>query len=208
MSKNKVIKATIIHSICYRTLPIPKALRYCLSFFISGLFFFIISFKSEINSYSQSILQIFASLLIMISIYSFPYFEVEKIDKYVSSFLKYIGLLILFMLHSQFWYAFCSSETINNIIIVLTAILSITEIFIIVPLINCTLKPLLFVINKISSEIKDKAKSNEESCHITYIKTFCANVSIIISFVLTMITFFTTIGGLINPSEIIDKHLK
>lgn len=200
----KIKKANIIHSICYRTLPVKTALRYSLSFFISGLIFIVVS--SRITSDNiKSLLQIFSTTLIIFGIYSFPYLEIKEIEKFFNKFLLYTALLLFFIIYSMFWFAFCSVDTSNDYILLLIIPLSILEIVIMVPFINYTIKPIIDIISKISLEIKERAKKNEESAYITYLKSFCANVSIIVSFILTLITLLTTINNIFKPFELIEK---
>lgn len=200
---SKIKKATIFHSIYFKTLQVTKALRYSLSLFISGIIF--MAFSSQINSdIIKSPLQILATILIILGIYSFPYLEIEKIDKFFNKFMLYLALFLFFLIYSMFWFALCSIDTSDKHILLFIVPLSIIEIVIMVPFINYTIKPIIDIISKISLEIKERAKKNEESAYVTYLKSFCANVSIVISFILTVITFLTTISSIINPSEIIS----
>lgn len=200
---DKIRKANIFHSIRYKTLPIKTGLRYCISLFIAGLFFIAVS--SRINSnIIQSTLQIISTFLFTVSIYLFPFLEFEKVDKFLNQFLKYIGLLLLSMVYSIFWFALCSLGT-NSYALFFVIPSSIIEIVIIVPFINFTIKPIIEIVAKISSEIKERSKNNGENPSMTYIKSFCANISVIISFILTLITFFTTINSIFHPLEMIDK---
>lgn len=210
MCKNhqKIKKATMLHSIYYRTLPIKTALRYFLSLFISGLFFLAVSLQA--NSITiQNTLQVFSSFLIIVSIYVFPFWEIEKVDKMLNSFFKYIGLLLIFIIYTILWLAFCSVDTTHGMILIFIIPMSIIEIALIFSCVNYTLKPIINIISNISSEIRKKAENNDnkENKLLTYIKTFCANVSIIISFILTVITFLTTISNIFKPFEIIEKMI-
>lgn len=202
MGKTKIKKANIIDSIRYKTLPEKTLLRYCLSFFISGLIIIIVSSK-VISSPIQNTLQVISSFLIIVGIYLFPYFEFDVIDKFLSNFLKYMGLLLITLILSPFWFELCSIETTNISVIIFVILASIIEAILLVSCINYTLKPIIGIASKISTIIKEKATENE-SIYITYLKTFSANASIIISFLLSLITLITTINGLINPEKILE----
>ena len=202
MGKPKIKKANIIDSIRYKTLPEKTLLRYCLSFFISGLIIMLVSTK-VISLPIQNALQVISSFLIIVGIYLFPYFGFDVIDKFLSNFLKYMGLLLATLITSLFWYELCSAETNNSMILIFIIPASIIEVVLLISCINCTLKPIIGIASKISTIIKEKA-TEKESIYITYLKTFSANASIIISFLLSLITLITTINSLINP-EIILK---
>ncbi len=141
---NKIKKATILHSICYKTLSIKTSLRYCISLFIAGLFFIAVS--SRINSNTIKItLQIISVALITLSIYLFSFLGFEKVDKFPIQFLKYVGLLLLFLVYSAFWFALCLVET-NDCALFLIIPFSIVEVIIIVPFINFTIKPIIEIV--------------------------------------------------------------
>lgn len=201
----KIIIANTIHSIIFKTLQFNRALRYSLSFFISGLIFLFVSFNI-ISEPIKSILQIFACLSIILCIYVLPFFDIDKIDKFISRFIRYIGLSILFMIYTILWLAFCNVDTANeNYTVFIILPMSLIEMLIMVIAINNTLKPIMYIFSQISTMLKSRAEENKERTFITYLKTLCANLSVIISFILTLITFIVTICNHINPLEWINS---
>lgn len=202
----KIKKANVIHSVFLRTLPTKKALQYCLSLFISGIFFLIVSLRAS-SITIKTTLQIFSSFLIIISIYVFPFFEIEKIDNFFHKFILYMGLLLVFIIYTLFWCALCLVDTSDIRILLFIIPTSIIEVLLTLYCVNYTLKPIINIISNISSEIRKKAENNDNKDNklLTYIKTFCANVSIIISFILTVITLLTTFSNIFKPFEIIEK---
>lgn len=63
----------------------------------------------------------------------------------------------------------------------------------------------MYIISQISIVLKKHAEENNERTFITYLKTLCADLSVIVSFILTIITFIITIYNHINPLEWADK---
>lgn len=201
----KIKKANMIHSIVFKTLQFDRALRYSLSLFISGLIFLFVSF-SIISEPIKSTLQIFACLSIILCIYLLPFFDIDKIDKFISKFIRYMILTILFIVYTIFWLAFCNVDTATEgFAIVFILPMSLIEMIIMVLAINNTLKPIMYIFSQISIMLKSRAEENKERTFITYLKTLCANLSVIISFILTLITFVVTIYSHINPLEWANK---
>lgn len=204
-NSNKIKKANVIHSIVFKTLQFDRALRYSLSLFISGLIFLFVSFSIS-SSPIKNILQIFACLSILLCIYLLPFFDVDKIDKFISKFMGYIALSIFFILYTIFWLAFCSIDTATEgFAIIFILPMSLIEMIIMVVAINSTLKPIMYIFSQISELLKRRAEENKERTIITYLKTLCANLSVIISFILTVVTFVVTIYSHINPLEWANK---
>ncbi|MBD5141957.1 MAG: hypothetical protein HDT25_11200 [Ruminococcus sp.] len=201
----KIKKANLIHSIAFKTLQFDRALRYSLSLFISGLIFLFVSFNI-ISEPIKSTLQIFACLSITLCIYLLPFFDTDKIDKFISKFICYTILSILFIVYTIFWFAFCNIDTATeDFFIIIIFIMSLIEIVSIVIVINNILKPIMYIISQISTILKKRAEENKERTFITYLKTVCANLSVIISFILTLITFVVTICNHVDPLEWINK---
>lgn len=204
-NSNKIKKANVIHSIVFKTLQFDRALRYSLSLFISGLFFLFVSFNI-ISEPIKITLQIFACLSIVLCIYLLPFFDIDKIDKFISKFIRYMMLLILFILYTFFWFAFCQIDTATaDFVIIIIFIMSLVELGSMVIAINNILKPIMYIFSQISIMLKNHAEKNKERIIITYLKTLCANLSVIISFILTLITFVVTICSHIDPLEWINK---
>lgn len=201
----KIIKANPIHSIVFKTLQFDRALRYSLSLFISGLFFLFVSFNI-ISEPIKGILQIFACLSIVLCIYLLPFFDIDKIDKFISKFIRYMAFFILFIVYTIFWLAFCNVDTTNeDFTAVFILPMSLLELVIMVIAVNNILKPIMYIFSQISIILKKRAEENKERTFITYLKTLCANLSVIISFILTVVTFVITIYSHINPLEWTNK---
>lgn len=201
----KIIKANIFHSMLFKTLPFARALRYSLSLFISGMFFFVVSF--DINSESiTEILQILSCTSIILSIYLLPFFDVDKIEKFLSKFIIYMFVSIFFVIYTLVWLAFCKIDITNRkFIVFIILLMSILELAFMVIAANNILKPIMYIISQISIVLKKHAEENNERTFITYLKTLCADLSVIVSFILTVTTFIITIYNHINPLEWADK---
>lgn len=204
----KIIKANIFHSMVFKTLPFDRALRYSLSLFISGLFFFVVSFNMNSELITE-ILQILSCFSIALCIYLLPFFNAEKIEKFFSKFILYMFFSIIFVIYTFFWLALCKIDTTNvtneKVIVAIILPISILELMFMVITANNILKPIMYIFSQISIILKKRAAENKERTLITYLKTLCANLSVIVSFILTITTFIITIYNHINPLEWIDK---
>lgn len=200
----KIKKANMIHSIVFKTLQFDRALRYSLSLFISGLIFLFVSFNI-ISEPIKNTLQMFAFFSILLCIYILPFFNAEKVEKFAQKFMQYMLFLIFFIVFTAFWIELCYIDTTNENIVLFIAPMSLVEIIIMVLIINLTLKPIMYIFSQISTMLKSRAEENEERTFITYLKTLCANLSVIISFILTIITFVVTICSHVDPLEWINK---
>ena len=202
MSKKKSVikRGNIFHSIYYRTFEVKKSLRYCLSLFISGLLFFIVSLKVDSIALTNT-LQVFASILLIFSGYIFPFWDFEKVDNFFRAFAKYLGFLYFFIIITVIWITLCFNENNSKILIIIIPI-SLVEALVMISFFNFTLKPIIEIIGKISEEIKRKSEEtnndNNENKTFTYIKTICANVSFVISFILSILTLFTTVNNFVS----------
>ena len=197
MTKKKIIKPTIFHSIAFKTLSTKTALRYSISLFLTGIIFLFVSFHLNNNS-SEHVLQIFSCFALILGIYILPFFEFDKIEKFLLRFVGYIILLIITLFVSAFWYSFCKIAVMDNLYLFLISLFSLVEFVLIVLCVNNTLNPIIEIIGKVTSTIKTNAESKSESKYLTYLKTFCANGSLIISFLISFFTLITTIQNFIN----------
>lgn len=202
MSKKEsvIIKGNFFHSIYYRTFAITTSIRYCLSLFISGLLFFIVSLKVDSMDLTN-ILQVLASALLIISGYIFPFWNFEKADNFFRAFAKYLGLLYIFIIVTVIWITLCFNENNSKILIIIVPI-TLLEAYVMIRFVNSTLKPIIEIIDRISKEIKKRVEEtnndNKENKSFTYIKTICANISFVISFILSVLTFFTTVNNILS----------
>lgn len=114
-------------------------------------------------------------------------------------FAKHIILLLFTLISTLAWINLCLIETFHSILLIVLIPISILEVILMILSINYTIKPILSIIHIISSTLSEKANSNKENIKITYIKSFCANTGIIISFILSIISFTATIKNLIEP---------
>ena len=201
----KIIKANTFHSIIFRTLQFDRALRYSLSLFVSGLFFFIFSFNIH-SDLIKEVLQILSCISIFLCIYLLPFFNADKIEKFFRKLFLYMVFSIIFIIYTFLWLAICQINTSNEKFIVTIILpMSLLELVIMVVTANNILKPIMYIFSQISIILKKRAEENKEGTLITYLKTLCANLSVIISFILTVTTFIVTIYSHINPLEWANK---
>ncbi len=200
MRKNKIKRATFIHRLVYKTFPDSELLRYSVSCFIAGLFFVVISEKIELDIV-KNILATIGCVPIALSYFLFPFIENKNKDKYVILFTKYFFLIILTFILTLVLISLCFQDKdvfVSHLLLFIIPI-SIIDIILIVISINYTLKPIQSIFKYISNTLKSKANENKENSVITYFKSSCANIAVIISFILSFLSFLSTIWNYIKP---------
>lgn len=118
--------------------------------------------------------------------------------------MKFIGYFILISLTfiiTFFLITFCFLD--RDVLVssppIFVILIAIIDMILIIISINYTLKPILSIFQHISYTLKARANENQESSIITYLKSFCANVAIIISFILSALSLLTTIWNYVKP---------
>lgn len=182
----------MIHSIVYRTYPPNKAIRYALTLFLIGLFLAFISFKYIDYDNTQNIVSILGVFLIFASFYIFPYINPDNIEKFLYKFLKYVILLVVCISYTLFWMKLVS----NNRNCITTLIFTIFDIVLLVPTINFTIKPIFEIILTISSKIRKASINSGELKIWTNTKIALANIGIVVSFFISLLTLVTSVKNL------------
>lgn len=198
MPKAKIKKPNFIHRIKYRTFSNYELFRYSISCFISGMFFITISTKVEVEAIKNT-LSIIGCFAIALSYYFFPF--IRDKENLFMKFTRYFMLMVATFLITLILIALCfieNSKYSSNLLIIIIPT-SIIDILLIIIFINYSLKPILLIFKNISTTVKTKAKKNKENPIVTYIKSSCLNISVIISFVLSIFSFLATIWNFIKP---------
>lgn len=197
-SNSKIKKEAFILKLVKRTLPNNQLLRYSIACFLAGFFFMTISTKTTITGIDNTI-ETIGCFAIVIGYYLFPFIQAQNKERYFYKFSIYILLLTITIFLTLFWIGCCFINICNTYWLFIFILISIVDITFIIISVSSTLKPLMHIIQNISNKIKSKASENKENATITYIKSSCASISIIISCIISLISFITTMGGYIKP---------
>ncbi|MGN0688939.1 MAG: hypothetical protein ACI4KH_00805 [Oscillospiraceae bacterium] len=190
MSK-KIKKANIIHSILYRTYPDSTMLRYSISLLFSGAIFLVLSFISSNENFNQALV-IFSEISAILSFYVCPFWTSDDANKALSTFLKWLGMVVLAVLYSTSWYIVCNSIQYTYFWTYLIMIFgTIEEFALILILFDLMIKSIQNVLNTVSQKMQNYAQQKKESNRSIAIKKALANSS-------AMITFFAGILSIIK----------
>lgn len=195
MSKktSHILKSNLIHAILLRTLPKEKFIRYYISLVFAGIMILLVSNTITSNNISD-LLQFLSCIIFMLSLYLIPSFELNEINDFLRDFSKYLFLFAVTLSHSILWCAFCANEIENILYTILLIPITLIEISLIAILVNYTLKLALELSNKINSKIKKITVTNRKEKSNTIIKEFLANASVIMSFIISLITLIELIS--------------
>lgn len=204
MRKNKIKRANFIHRLVYKTFSDSELLRYSISCFIAGLFFVVISEKIELDIV-KNILATIGCIPIALSYFLFPFIKNKDKDEYAMRFIKYFVLIVLTFTITLVLISLCflDKDVFVSPLLFFIIPISIIDMILIIISINYTLKPIQSIFKYISYTLKSRANENKENPIITYLKSSCANIAVIISFILSVLSFLSTIWNYIKP--IIEK---
>lgn len=120
-------------------------------------------------------------------------------------FIKYFVLVVLTFIVTLVLISLCflDKDVFVSPLLFLIIPISIIDMILIIISINYTLKPIQSIFKYISYTLKSRANENKENPIITYLKSSCANIAVIISFILSVLSFLSTIWNYIKP--IIEK---
>lgn len=182
----------MVRSLVFRTYPVNKSVRYSISLFLTGIFLFFVSLKYNEIKFTETLISSIGTVLIVASIYIFPFIDADKFDNFLIKFLKYLFLLCICISCNVFWFNTVVLQASNFLY---SFFLTMLEIIILVPTVNFTIQPIFFVCISISKKLKETSRNSEISELWTNTKILLANIGIIISFLFSLFSLINTVNN-------------
>lgn len=169
-------------------------LRFSISFFITGSVFLIIKICFLPNNES-TFFEIVTAFFMGLALFCFPYISKQNKNKLVDSLPKFCGYMILIVFTAFFLFSFIINSMQGKVDVLVGVISAILLFF----SLNFTIKPIIAIVSFVSTKIKQSSAEKGESKIQTAFKNTFANIAIVTSFIISMLTI------IVSTIEILSK---
>ena len=165
--------------------------KVSISFFITGLFFFVVSIVFPSNNDNMET-TVISTLLMLIALFIFPYFDKDKLCAFLSIFCFYILFLFVTLFVVLYWITNIIKQTQNTWFSIAAAIMITTLIYMTLHILSLAVRKIKEMLSKLPKASRGTKKAQ------TFKKTF-TNIGVITSFIIALLTIIKTLSEIISP---------
>lgn len=163
-------------------------LRLSISFFLTGILFVFFEIYFSIPDETH-FFEAISGVFMAFAIVTFPFINREQINKLGTYLLKFCVYVILLLFTIGIVTNFISLSQ-KGVVVPLLGVVSAILLFL---TLNFTIKPLITIVFFVSKKIKQVSKDKGDSKIETIFKNTFANIAIITSFIISMLTIIKSV---------------